>query len=240
MTQIDWFGVIEDDGKAQGWGFAGGAVCATASGADAAEVMAQLGADTALIVRAGEAAQPVPCALRPDALPLGDLVQAAPLGRLPAPVRLHLLGLVTLHTNWDGVACVIGPDRSHWVQISAGEAVSFQSFLTPRLWHALNAGDAADAQAVADTQSRPERLATHLSSAELRGDFAAIAGHLIGAELSAARPYWLGQQVAVLGDSALVPAYCAALAAQGVPVATPENTAPAGLVGLRNAGRITP
>ena len=74
--------------------------------------------------------------------------------------------------------------------------------------------------------SRPESLATSLFSlraegllAGLSGDAARarLSGLLIGAELAAMRPYWLGQAVALVGAEALSGAYATALGAQGVP-----------------------
>ena len=47
---------------------------------------------------------------------------------------------------------------------------------------------------------------------------ARLSGLLIGAELAAARPYWLGQHVALIGDDKLCKAYADALGAQGLPV----------------------
>ncbi|WP_323784015.1 2-dehydro-3-deoxygalactonokinase [Thalassovita sp.] len=186
--------------------------------------------------RKGIGTETVPARLLPDFGDLKDLEQSAPIGLLPAAERLLLIGLIRQHENWDGVACVIGAERSHWVQISANEAVSFQSFLTLRL-AAILAPDAArvDAEAADDSLSRPERLATQLSSADLSGDGPAILGHLIGAELAAARPYWLGQRVALIGAERWVGAYRTALARQGVQIDgfDPDELAEAGRTALR-------
>ncbi len=183
-------------------------------------------------------AETVPARLLPEDGTLRDLRQAAPLGLLPADDRLSLIGLTRLKKNWDGAACVIGADRTHWVQISADEAVSFQSFLTPRLTATL-APDAegADSESAADTLSRPERLATHLSSADIAGSKDAILGHLIGAEIAATRPYWLGQMVVVIGDGVLSRAYAALLDQQGVPaeILSPGDCAEAGRAALQDA-----
>ena len=46
---------------------------------------------------------------------------------------------------------------------------------------------------------------------------ARLSGLLIGLELAAARPYWLGQNVVVLGASTLAGVYATAMAAQEVP-----------------------
>ena len=40
--------------------------------------------------------------------------------------------LTRIMSNWDGVICVIEGDVTHWVHVSAGEIVSFASFLTLR------------------------------------------------------------------------------------------------------------
>lgn len=145
-----------------------------------------------------------------------------PITSLLAPAR----GFLSLNPGWDGVLCVTGP-RSHWAHISAEEIVSVQSFLTGDLLTALRAtpalshlddtpqDDAAFLDAVGETMSRPERLAARLATATSTNQ---LAGLLIGAELAAARPYWLGQQVAVIGQSPLADFQTKALEAQGVPV----------------------
>jgi 2-dehydro-3-deoxygalactonokinase len=89
------------------------------------------------------------------------------------------------------------------------------------------AGSDRDAfrEACRDTLSRPETLAQRLFSIRagqlLDGtsgevDARACRGYLIGAELAAARPYWLGQEVVVAGAPALPEVYAKALATQGV------------------------
>jgi 2-dehydro-3-deoxygalactonokinase len=45
---------------------------------------------------------------------------------------------------------------------------------------------------------------------------ATLSGLLIGTELAAARPYWLGQQVAVIGADQISQAYVTALELQGM------------------------
>ncbi|MEQ9257743.1 MAG: 2-dehydro-3-deoxygalactonokinase, partial [Roseovarius sp.] len=60
-------------------------------------------------------------------------------------------------------------------------------------------------------------------------------GHLMGAELAAARAYWLGQQVAVIGPAQ--GAHATALALQGVPSTAhaPEDLIAPGLAALARA-----
>ena len=137
----------------------------------------------------------------------------------------------------DGVICLPGT-HSKWAQVSAGEVVSFQSFMTGELFALLSeqsvlrhgmGGDGFDDAAfdatLSDAISRPERLAARLFSLRaegLIGDLPAasararLSGLLIGIELAAARPYWLGQAVTLIGAPAISALYARALAAQGL------------------------
>jgi 2-dehydro-3-deoxygalactonokinase len=146
-----------------------------------------------------------------------DLHQASPAGVLPAADRMRIAAFLATHPNWDGVICMPG-DATHWAQISADEIVSFQSFLSARLANAMDAETGFDQTALSDSLSRPDRIAAHLRSAEVAQQPKAILCHLIGAELAAAKPYWLGQNIALLGASPLADVYAQALAAQGLPV----------------------
>ena len=147
---------------------------------------------------------------------LGGLLQDRPMAWLSPAQRIVLAGVIYGRANWDGVVCLIEDAASHWVHISAGEIISFQGASTGRLITALGGDDAAcDADAMGDTLSRPERMAAQVHSAGLAGDAAAVTGHLIGAELAAMRPYWLGQEVLLVTDAQL---YADALGAQGVMV----------------------
>lgn len=140
----------------------------------------------------------------------GALTQANPQGRIEADQRAALTRIVDGRPNWDGVVLMIG-NPNHWVHISAGEVVSFQSTLTGRLAASLGGAGVPDTEAIADSVARPERLAAHLASASLGGDGAAVLGHLIGAELAGARAYWLGQEVVIMGEGDMARAYGAAL-----------------------------
>lgn len=161
-----------------------------------------------------------------------DMVQDHPADRMGASL-VQVAGFVAAHPGWDGVLCLTGR-HSKWVHISAGEVVSFRSFITAELFgllagqsslrHAVVSADwhqPAFEQALAETMSRPERLAAVLAGLQLQtGDpamaRAVLSGTLIGAEMAAARPYWLGQNVAVIGSGRLAGHYQSALAAQGV------------------------
>ena len=146
-------------------------------------------------------------------------------------------GVIHENPQFDGILCLPGT-HTKWIHISAEEIVSFRTAMTGELFALLSknsvlrhsvAGEDFDADAfdaaVAETLSRPERLAQSLfniraegllhgqSPAAARGR---LSGLLIGAELAAAKPYWLGQQVLIGGAPALVALYERALQSQGV------------------------
>lgn len=149
----------------------------------------------------------------------------------------QIAGFLALNPGWDGVLCLPGT-HTKWVHLSAGEVVSFQTFMTGELFALLSeesvlrhtiAGDAWDQdafdEAVDDTISKPERLAARLFSLRATDLLApqrpgvatsALSGYLIGAELAASRAYWLGQNVAIVGAGDQARAYETALARQAV------------------------
>lgn len=257
----NWCAIDLAPGQARAWLLQGEAVLARASldpvpdtpGDDAvAALVARLGAPAsdAPVVFCGlaERAPPVPVPAKPGQIPpirVGPKTHALPGLRQSTPPalmrgeELRIAGFLALNPGWDGVICLPGP-LTHWVQVSAKEVVSFQSFLTGAMAEALATapllraaltGAEWDENAFADAldtaMSRPERLAAGLAGiaaeAALGGMRAGAArarlvGGLTGAELAAARPYWLGQQVALIGAEAAARPYAEALARQGVPV----------------------
>ena len=152
----------------------------------------------------------------------------------------QIAGFLASNPDWDGVICLPGT-HTKWVHVSADEVVSFQTFMTGEMFallsdhsvlkhsiaeHGWNE-DAFD-EAMSRTLSRPETLAGRLfairaSQLVLNTDTvilrSELSGLLIGAELAAAKPYWLGQQVALIGADAVSMPYVAGLKAQGVTVA---------------------
>lgn len=163
----------------------------------------------------------------------------------------QIAGFLALNPNWDGVLCLPG-SHTKWVHVSADEIVSFQTLMTGELFAAISedtvlkhsVGEGWDedafAKGVSDSMERPERLAARLFSLRAEGllngmDKAAatarLSGLLIGTELAATKPYWLGQNVAVIGEGTLSGHYVRALAAQGVPAtqAAAERITLAGL-----------
>ncbi len=174
--------------------------------------------------------------------PLPDYIQESPRGRLGCAAA-RAAGLLAERRGFDGIACITGA-RCHWLRISAGELVAFQSSLTGRLIAAFGPPDtgAGFADALSRSLSRPQALAADLAVAELGGQAGAITGHFVGADLAAARPWWLGMEVVVIGDGPLAEAYAAGLAGQG---AAPgriggEAALLAGLWALRQAQRDAP
>jgi len=176
--------------------------------------------------------RPTPSDTVPTLLALPGLSQSAPPDLMQTGAT-RLAAILGVHPQFDGVVLLPG-QTSHWAHISAEEVVSFQSFATGELFAALTGtpnprapdhGQSAFADAVSETMSRPERMAARIAStradAVLNDTDAAmltarLAGALIGAELAAAKPYWLGQEVLIADDAPLSAGYAAALSAQGV------------------------
>ena len=150
----------------------------------------------------------------------------------------QIAGFLVDDPEYDGILCLPGT-HTKWAHISAGEVVSFQTFMTGEMFdllsresvlrHSVGDGGAIDHEAflaaVSDTISRPEAVATQLfkiravdllHGADQSVSRARLSGILLGLELAAARPYWLGQSVALIGAPALNALYAKALSAQGV------------------------
>lgn len=167
----------------------------------------------------------------------------------------QIAGALHVLPGFDGVFCLPGT-HSKWVHVSAAEVVSFQTFMTGELFaflaqasvlrHGIAAegwDDTAFDMAVSEAMARPERLAARLFS--LRAEAlvatlppqaarARLSGLLIGAEIAAAKPYWLGQDVVIIGAPALAEPYARALVAQGL-VPRRLDAAACTLAGLTSA-----
>ena len=167
----------------------------------------------------------------------------------------QIAGALAMTPNFDGVMVLPGT-HSKWAQISADEVVSFRSFMTGEMFSLLSntsvlrhsMGDGWDqddfSEAVEETLSRPEALAAKffgIRAGTLLKDLpgakarARLSGLLIGVELAATKPYWLGMPVAILGADGLADAYSTALAAQGINASriTPVEATLAGLSASR-------
>lgn len=150
----------------------------------------------------------------------------------------QIAGFLATQPEYDGILCLPGT-HTKWAHISAGEVVSFQTFMTGEMFDLLShesvlrhsVSDAVGldeesfATAISDTVSRPESIATQLFKIRavdlLHGVGASVlrarlSGLLLGLELAAARPYWLGQPVTLIGAPGLNMLYAKALLAQGL------------------------
>jgi 2-dehydro-3-deoxygalactonokinase len=158
----------------------------------------------------------------------------------------QIAGLLAHEPGFEGVACLPGT-HTKWVHVANGEVVSFASYMTGEIF-ALLAGAsvlrktvAEDGwseedflQAAEDGLSRPERVPARLfplrAEALLHGlaperARARLSGLLIGAELAAAKHYWLGRDVILIGAERLAGAYRDALAIGGLGARAADATA---------------
>lgn len=187
------------------------------------------------------------------------LSQARPSADVMRGEETQVAGVLAAAPDWDGVVCLPGT-HSKWAEVSAGEVVSFRSFLTGELFAWLSTGsvlrhgmggggwdaDAFDA-GVSDGLSRPEWLTARLFTLRAEGLLAGLppdaararlSGLLIGAELAAAKAWWLGRDLVIAGDGALAGLYARALGTQGVTArqVAAEDAVLAGLARARALG----
>ncbi|MGR3394977.1 2-dehydro-3-deoxygalactonokinase [Pseudooceanicola nanhaiensis] len=148
----------------------------------------------------------------------------------------QIAGFLAAHPGFDGVICLPGT-HTKWVHISAGEIVSFRTFLTGELFallstqsvlrHSVGPEDwdaAAFAEGATDAMTAPQELGSRLFSLRAGSLLdgtppaacrARLSGLLIVLELAGARSYWLGREIAIVGAAALAGHYRAALAGVG-------------------------
>jgi 2-dehydro-3-deoxygalactonokinase len=171
----------------------------------------------------------------------------------------QIAGALALRPAFDGTMCLPGT-HSKWARVCGGEVAAFETHLTGELFslltehsvlrHGLAEGwdDAAFDAGAAEGAERPERLAALLFRIRAEGLIAGLGGAaararlsglLIGAELAAARGWWLGLPVLLIGSPRLAALYARALAARGV-TATTLDAADCTIAGLaRVAGALT-
>lgn len=149
----------------------------------------------------------------------------------------QIAGFLRDQPKFDGVLVMPGT-HTKWVHISAEEVVSFQTFMTGEIYALLARqsvlrhsvavtgwDDAAFEDGLSAAISRPEsvaaklfglRAASLLSEASSESARAQLSGLLIGLELAATRPYWLGQNLAIIATPEIGAVYAKALALQGL------------------------
>lgn len=150
----------------------------------------------------------------------------------------QIAGFLADNPDFDGVLCLPGT-HTKWVHVSAREMVSFRTFMTGELFALLSRhsvlrfsvggdgwDDAAFRDGVNDALSSPQNLTTWLFSLragtlvnETPADVsrARLSGMLLGLELAGSRAYWLGRDIAIVGDPKLTALYRAALDMAGAP-----------------------
>ncbi|MEO0914636.1 MAG: 2-dehydro-3-deoxygalactonokinase [Pseudomonadota bacterium] len=167
----------------------------------------------------------------------------------------QIAGFLADRPKFSGVIAMPGT-HTKWVQIVEGEIFHFATFMTGEMFallskhsvlrHSVDAAggdEAAFRGALEDAMARPERMAGMLFSLRAEtllhelGPMAAgarLSGLLLGLELAAARPYWLGQDVVLMAEAPLLGLYQTALGAVGL---APEVVDPDACVlsGLRAA-----
>ena len=169
----------------------------------------------------------------------------------------QIAGYLSKNPDFDGIICLPGT-HTKWVHISAGEIVSFKTFMTGEIFLSLSEhsilkssvqSDDLDLtsflEAFEDTYSNPALLSSKLfglRAADLLEKTstkllkAKLSGYLIGAELAGAKSYWLGQNIVMIGNDDLGILYQKALKKLGLN-ANIENAQNVTLYGLQQACR---
>ena len=133
----------------------------------------------------------------------------------------QIAGYLSKNPDFDGIICLPGT-HTKWVHISAGEIVSFKTFMTGEIFLSLSEhsilkssvqSDDLDLtsflEAFEDTYSNPALLSSKLfglRAADLLEKTstkllkAKLSGYLIGSELAGAKSYWLGQNIVMIGN----------------------------------------
>jgi 2-dehydro-3-deoxygalactonokinase len=169
----------------------------------------------------------------------------------------QIAGYLSKNPDFDGIICLPGT-HTKWVHISAGEIVSFKTFMTGEIFLSLSEhsilkssvqSDGLDLtsflEAFEDTYSNPALLSSKLfglRAADLLENTSSkllkskLSGYIIGSELAGAKSYWLGQNIVMIGNDDLCILYQKALKKLGLN-ATIENTQNVTLYGLQQACR---
>ena len=166
----------------------------------------------------------------------------------------QIKGILEKHNRFDGVVCLPGT-HTKWVRISAGEVVSFQTFMTGEMFsllsersvlkHSIYKGgwdETVFKDSIEEIISNNKIFAAKLFSLRAKSILeslsgsdarARLSGYLIGLELSGSRAYWLGEKVFVLGEDLISVPYEIGLRSQGVTVIRELLDKEASLEGLK-------
>jgi 2-dehydro-3-deoxygalactonokinase len=169
-------------------------------------------------------------------------------------------GYLTRHPGFEGVMCLPGT-HTKWVNISAGEIIHFQTFMTGEIFNLLSKysilrhsigcaewDESAFSEAVIETIACPQEISAKLFSLRAEGLInglgadsarARLSGLLIGVELAATRELWCNQDTAIIGASKLAQIYANALSLMDKTV-TLSNADEMVLSGLSAAHNLLP
>ncbi|PLW78816.1 2-dehydro-3-deoxygalactonokinase [Cohaesibacter celericrescens] len=150
--------------------------------------------------------------------------------------EVQIAGYLAGDKEFDGVVCLPGL-HSKWVRVSAEEVVSFQTVMTGEMFDALSdhsvlqhslaqtgLNEELFLETVSEGMAHPARLSSRLFSLHAESLLSGLSaedvrtrlsGLLIGMELAATKPYWLGQKIVLIGDHDLSCLYAKALTEQG-------------------------
>jgi 2-dehydro-3-deoxygalactonokinase len=167
---------------------------------------------------------------------LAGIKQIKPAADVMRGEETQIAGILAGDPLFEGVLCLPGT-HTKWVRISAGEIVHFQTFMTGEMFnllsvhsvlrHSLDAAGwdgiefANSVRSIANDPAsftgrlfsiRAETLVSGLGAARAN---ARLSGLLIGAELAAAKAYWLDQSVTIVGNGAQSELYAEALRTLG-------------------------
>jgi len=167
----------------------------------------------------------------------------------------QIAGYLSKNPDFDGIICLPGT-HTKWVHISAGEIVSFKTFMTGEIFLSLsersilrssvqsNDFDATSfLEAFENVYTNPAllsaklfglRAADLLENASTKILKSMLSGYLIGSELAGAKSYWLGQNIVMIGNNDLCVLYEKALKKLGLNT-TIENAQNVTLNGLKKA-----
>jgi len=149
----------------------------------------------------------------------------------------QVAGFLSQNSTYQGVLCMPGT-HTKWALIDGGKITEFHTFMTGDIFaclsehsvlrHSINS-DAWDPDvflaALDASVSRPEALARSLfairskyllDGQEPGASRASLSGILMGTELAAAKKFWLGNKVTLIGDPKLAGIYSTALNYLGV------------------------
>jgi 2-dehydro-3-deoxygalactonokinase len=165
----------------------------------------------------------------------------------------QIAGYLSKNPDFNGIICLPGT-HTKWAHISAGEIVSFKTFMTGEIFLSLSEHSILKSsvqsndfdqvsflEAFDNTYSNPALLSSKLfglRAADLLENISAkilkskLSGYLIGSELAGAKSYWLGQNIVLIGNNDLCILYDKALKELGSN-ATIENAQNVTLNGLK-------